>query len=44
MIDAIERKKAYFDYRFYRQHTSIHKGEFIKVYRLFTIIGPFFDR
>lgn len=30
MIDAIERNKAYFDYRFYRQHTFVQNGEFIK--------------
>ncbi len=31
MIDAIERNTIYFDYRFYRQHTFIKNGEFIKV-------------
>ena len=30
MIDAIERNRLYFDYRFYRQHTSVQNGEFIQ--------------
>jgi CTD small phosphatase-like protein 2 len=30
MIDAIERNRLYFDYRFYRQHTFVENGEFIK--------------
>ena len=34
MIDAIERNKEYFGHRFYRQHTSVENGDFIKVYNI----------
>jgi len=30
IIDAIERNKKYFDYRFYRQHASIINNDFVK--------------
>lgn len=34
MIDAIERNTQYFEYRFYRQHTLVQNGEFIKVIKI----------